>query len=153
MARPQIPASILANRGVPIKLMTGREVVVCYTFKSLMLLEEQFGSIQAALEIIANPTNAQFAGIAKILACGLVHEVATEADGQGLGNVDVLADLLDSAELKVYADAMGEAFSKSFPTPDPEVQADADPTLLSLGESGTSSPGSHMASPMASSGP
>lgn len=143
MASPNIPASVLAARGKPITLIDGRVVHVVFTFSSVMRLEDDFGSIAAALTAVEQVESGKaFGSIADILAAGLEHE-STE-DGARLSNVDVLRYLLDSTELHHYSEQLGAAFEAAFPTPEQKGGGDdADPTKgadSSLGQSGTTSP-------------
>lgn len=142
MASPNIPASVLAARGKPIKLIDDRVVHVVFTFSSVMRLEDDFGSIAAALSAVEQVESGKaFGSIADILAAGLEHE--STDDGARLSNVDVLRYLLDSTELHNYSEQLGAAFEAAFPTPEKSGGDDADPTKgadSSLGQSGTTSP-------------
>lgn len=155
MARPVVPASILAERGVPVELLDGSIVSLCYTFGSLMELEERFGSLTLAMEKMADEKGQQFTSLVGIMAPGLRHHSASpEYDGAPLSNPDVLAQLLDSTKLKTYADAIGEAFGKAFPKAPAaaDEEDDAQDPTLSPGESGTTPPPSHSDVLMGSSG-
>jgi hypothetical protein len=157
MARPTIPAAILAQRGVQIPLAEGfGTATLCYTFASLMVLEEEFGSVTKAFESISSTDAAQFGGVVALLAAGLAHEVAPpQYDGVPLSDRDMLAAMLDPRELQAYVEAIGEAIKAAFPqaaegSPDPTEQATTpDP---SPGESGTTSPAASGLSPLMSSG-
>lgn len=128
MPRPNIPPQVLAARGVPIRLVDETEVRVCYTFHSLVILEEKYDGLAGALSALADPDSAQFGTIAGLLSAGLEHEqydLQVPADPQVgggnttqriyLDNMDVLPYLLDSARLGEYAKAMGDAFRQAFP--------------------------------------
>lgn len=129
----KLPAHILKSRGVPITLLDAREVVLLFTFSSLMRLEEEFGSVAAALgEIQKGDKGAAFGSIARIMAAGLEHE--HDGDGKRLDDTDVLRSLLDSVELEAYSDALGEAFEKAFPEPEGDDAPDPQ-------QGATSSPG------------
>lgn len=150
MTRPHIDPTVLADKGVPIQLLD-RRATLCFGFRALMELEEQFGSIGGCLEVLDQGEQGKaFTGIARIMACGLAHEVT---DGASLGKAEVLADHLDPGEIQAYAEAIGEAFTRSFPKQMAAADAadeDADPS--SPGASGTTSPESASASTPTSSG-
>lgn len=132
MARPTIPPHVLAQRGVAITLLDGSERKLCYTFSSLMTLEEAFGSINAAVAAISSSDSAQIGGTVKLLAAGLEHEVDT--NGERLSDPQHLRYLVDSTQINEYGDAIGAAFDLAFPT---AVEVDeSDPT-----QGATSSPG------------
>lgn len=181
MARPNIPAAVLADRGVPLTLLGGLQVVLCYTFRSLMMLEERYGSLQEAMSILGATTDAtkaetdaetdadpaapvpsaidrpMFTGLVGILSCGLTHEVAPSqsgvpGDGNPLSEPEVLADYLDLRNIGSYAAVIGEAFSKSFPAAPAGETPDPPLAPPSLGGSGTTLPSSTSDSPPPSSG-
>jgi hypothetical protein len=153
MPRPTIPPQVLAARGVPIRLIDDTEVRICYTFHSLLTLEEKHGGLSGAMEALANPTAAQFGSIVGLLAAGLEHElydVTEPADAaagfQGrltrerLDDPETLSFLLDPMEIHTYAAAMGEAFKRSFPTAAAgEGGEEQDPPEGSPGLSGSTS--------------
>jgi hypothetical protein len=156
MSRPRVSPAILADRGVPVTLVDGNTYTLLYNFRSLMHLEQKFGSVQAAIAIVSNTQGAAFTSLAGILAAGLLHEVTPpEDDGRPLGEVEVLADFLDPKRIGEYADLMGQAFKLSFPEA-PAADGDAaDPTVPttdSPGPSGTTPPVSASAFPSPSSG-
>jgi hypothetical protein len=151
MARPTIPPQVLAARGVPVRLIDGQEVRICYTFHSLLVLEEKHGGLQGAMAALSDASNAQFASIAGLLAAGLEHEVAI-ADGTGLGNPEYLSYLIDPMEITTYAAAMGEAFKRSFPQPKEADAGDPQSQNHSPGQSGSTSAPSTSAGPSTSSG-
>lgn len=144
MSRPEIPASVIAQRGKKITLIDEREVAVVYTFSSLMRIEEDFGSVAGSLgEISKGESGAAFTSLVRIMAAGLEHE-RTE-DGRQLDDTDVLRMLLDPMRFSDYSDALGEALAAAFPKAAEGEQAaggegDADPTKDSPGEFGTTSP-------------
>jgi hypothetical protein len=142
MARPTIHPSILADKGVPLTLLGGKIVRLCYGFSALMLLEERFGSMGAAVKVLQDAENGvmdskMVTNLVGVTACGLAHEVGDE--GESLGVPEFLAYYLDTAELAGLGDTIGEAFSKAFPKADPQVKGSEspDPTMPSPGESGT----------------
>lgn len=142
MSRPQIPASVIAQRGKRITLIDDREVAVVYTFSSLMRIEDDFGSVAGSLAEISKGESGQaFTSLVRIMAAGLEHE-RTE-DGQQLDDTDVLRMLLDPMRFSDYSDALGEALAAAFPSAKADEQSggegDADPTTDSPGESGTTS--------------
>lgn len=142
MPRPTIPASVIAQRGVKIKLIDDSEPLVVYTFSSLMRIEEDFGSVQGALVAVRQSTNGKaFTSLCTILAAGLEHEPPT-AEGVKLDDDEQLRYMLDPMHFSDYSDAMGEALDRAFPEADDDETAgegDADPTKDSPGESGTTS--------------
>lgn len=150
MARPRIAPSVLADKGVPLTLAGGLEVTLCFSFKALMLLEERYGSIEAAAALMSGAPAAAttipavadssgvvaktgqaakpFATVAGILACGLAHEVTpADDDGRPLDNPDVLGDYLETDKIEVYSEAIAEAFAKAFPAADPSTPAGEQP--------------------------
>lgn len=158
MGRPTIPAHVLADRGVPITLYNDQTVTICFNFRSLMLLEERFGSLGAALKIIEDGMDgAAFTSLVNILATGLGHEHQPTADGGSrYDDPQVLADYLDPKAIEAYSTAMGEAFTKAFPqgvaggdASDPQTPE----TAASPGASGTTLPESTSVSPTPTSGP
>ena len=155
MSRPRIPAHVLADRGVEIELLDGKSVTICYGFRSLMQLEDQYGSVNAAIELVQQGVDGKaFTSLAGILAAGLMHE--TTETGV-LGDANVLADYLDPTKLEDYAEAMSEAFTRSFPSSDDDDESESDesdPTVTtsSPGASGTSSHESASASVTTNSG-
>jgi hypothetical protein len=154
--RPIVHPTILAAKGVPI-ILTDQEhnidkpVSVCFTFSAIMNLEQEFGSLQGAMEVLnQGEGGAAFTSIVKILGCGLEHETT---DHGALSDLDVLAGYVDTGRIKEYADALGEAFKKAFPpnlTDSGDAAGSADPS--SLGASGTTSPPSGSDSLTPSSG-
>jgi hypothetical protein len=154
MANPNLPASVLAQRGVPISLLDGRQVMLCFTFSSLMLLEEAHGSMQNVLKVINEGiSGAVIGGLIEIIGAGLEHEHGP--DGERYSDPDVLRYVLDPQLIGEYGDAIGEAFEKAFPQADPS-DTEADPTqpvASSHGETGTTSPPSPSVEATASSAP
>lgn len=144
MARPQIPAHVIAQRGKPVELFGGETVTVVYTFSSLMTIEEHFGSIAGALAAVQQQhRGAAFTSLCTILAAGLEH-VERREDGTDYSNPEHLRMLLDPRLFETYSDQMGEALSDAFPDSDEDKagEDDADPQMDSRGESGTTSPSS-----------
>lgn len=142
MARPSIPAHVLAQRGKRITLIDGTEVAVCYTFSSLMRLEEDFGSIENALqEINKGERGAAFTGLGNIMAAGLEHASWGE-DALPLDDLRNLRTLLDPMQFEAYSTQLGEALAAAFPSnlQDEGGEGDADPQTDSRGESGITSP-------------
>lgn len=140
MSRSQIPASIIAQRGKTITLMDGSTATVVYTFSSLMVVEDDFGSIVGALaEINGGMTGRTFNAVARLAAAGLEHE--TTADGAALSDVDMIRGLLDPMRFDEYAKAIGEAIDTAFPAAtEGSGEGDADPQMDSPGASGGTSP-------------
>lgn len=144
MARPTIPPAVLAQRGVPITLIDGTEVRICYTFRSLIMIEDEFGSLQRALNALDygdNPDAKAFASICTLVAAGLQHEVAGP-DGTQLGHRDVVADYLDTQQVQEIGEAIGKAITNAFPAKTEAAEEDADqpdPTLPSPGSTGSTS--------------
>lgn len=155
MAQQSIPAHILSQRGKPIVLIDGTQVTLVYTFSSLMRIEEDFGSVAAALQAIrAGERGSVFTSIAQICAAGLEHE-SMPPHGARLSDVDVLSGYLDPQRVEQYSDALGDALAAAFPETKAEAEAggdDADPQPDSRGESGTTSPPSPSVEAMPSSG-
>lgn len=143
MSRPQIPASVIAKRGKPIRLIDDSEVAVVFTFSSIMRIEEDFGSVADALsQVSAGPTGAAFTALAQIVASGLEHEQLD--DGTKLSDVENLRVMLDPFAFEDYSDAMGAAMEAAFPQSAEGDDAgaggdDTDPQSDSPGESGTTS--------------
>lgn len=136
-----VPADVIAQRGIPIKLIDGSEARAVVTFSTIMTIEEEFGSIADALAAINGGAMGKvFGGVASVLAACLEHEPPRE---QGrLDDVDVLRNLLDPMQFSTYVDAAGNAISAAFPAGDDAEagEGDADPQQDSPGESGTTSP-------------
>ena len=151
MARPQIPASVIAQRGKTITLIDDSTAVVVFTFSSLMRIEEDFGSVQGALAAVSQGSRGQsFSAVAQIVAAGLEHESRDEAQ---LSDVEYLRGMLDPMRFDEYSDAVGAAIDAAFPPSDDEAgEDDADPQRDSRGESGTTSPLSPSDEASASSG-
>lgn len=152
--RPQFNASLIAQKGVPLDLLHGRSVMLCYTFRSLAMIEDHYGSIKAVQDVLNDAEKGKaFGEIARLLAFGLVHEDAT--DHGPISDQDVLLDYLDTAAIQSYGMAIGEAFTKAFPqaptvAPTPGEGDASDP---SRGANGSTSAGSPGDSPNESSGP
>lgn len=142
MSRLNIPASVLAQRGKPVKLIDDTTRTVIFTFSSLMRIEEDFGSVVGALVAIKQGTAGQaFTSIAQIMSAGLEHEQLE--DGSRLSDPEVLRGQLDPSLFDDYSEALGEAIEAAFPAAkEGEGQDDADPQPGSRGESGTTSPSS-----------
>lgn len=146
MARPTIPPAILAQRGVPITLVDGTTRSLCYTFRSLLLIEEQFGTLQRALnslDFVENKDAKAFSAINGLMAAGLAHE--TVGDDATPVTSAVLPDWIDPAQLTEYGNAIGQAITLAFPKA-PEAEepdAEEDPPVVSPGSSGTTSPPSN----------
>lgn len=141
MPRPSIPAHVIAQRGQSVTFIDGSKATVVYTFSSLMRIEEDFGSIAAALaETERGMSAAAFTAVAQIMAAGLEHEHA--ADGASLSDVEYLRNVLDPMLFDPYSEAVGKAITAAFPAEtDAEAgEGDADPQQDSLGESGGTSP-------------
>jgi hypothetical protein len=148
MARPTIPPAILTQRGVPITLVDGTSLSLCYTFRSLLAIEDQFGNLQRALDaldVVANKDAKAFGAINGLMAAGLAHEVV--GPDQNMVTADNLPDYIDPAKIAEYGEAIGKAITAAFPKPDPaedghvgeETDADADPQVASPGLPGTTS--------------
>jgi hypothetical protein len=146
--KAHIPAHVIAARGVKITLLDGSTPSLVYGFSSIMRLEEDFGSIEAALNSVSSEGGAAaLTAIAKVLCAGLEHESANIVDGQGatvasgpLSEIGVLRYLLDSTQIEEYSDAIGQAFENGFPSRTKE--GDEDPTKgaeSSPGQTGTTS--------------
>lgn len=148
-----IPAEVIAARGRKIRLLDDTVVTIVFTFSSLMTLEEDHGSIAAAMaEVQKGDKGAAFGSLTSIMAAGLEHE--THPEYGLLSRVETLRHLLDSQEFANYSDAMGEALAQAFPS-EVEVEGgegDDDPQKGSLGAAGTTSPRSSSDAQTPSSG-
>lgn len=131
-----IPSAVLAQRGVPIKLIDGSEAVVVFTFSSLAIIEAKYGSVQAALSEAQGGSTAQtFTGMLDVFAAGLEHDPK-------FSDVAVLRYLLDPLETRNYSKAIDDAFDKSFPPAESKDDDAADPQTpgeASRGPSGNTS--------------
>jgi hypothetical protein len=151
MARPRIHPTILADKGYPLALVGGRTVNLCFGFEALMLVEERFGSIAGAVDVINSldeggegpPSVDIFTTVVRLLACGLGHESGQDETGKDngvpLSNAEELGYWLDPSHLEEYATAIGAAFIKAFPPAPADTkggEGDEDP---SRGRSGTGS--------------
>jgi hypothetical protein len=138
--KTNIPAHIIAARGQKITLLDGSTPTLVYGFSSIMRLEEEFGSVSAALEAVTGPDgeSPSLIAVAKVMCAGLEHE---STDNGLLSDLDTLRHLLDSTEIEAYSEAIGAAFSAAFPQAAPEdgEGSEADPTTASRGPSGTTS--------------
>jgi hypothetical protein len=153
MSRANVPAAVLAARGVPITLLDETQPRLLYTFSSIMRLEEQHGSLAAAMNVVVDgEKGAAFSGMLGIIAAGLEHEAT--ADGARLSDVETLRYLLDPKLMEDYGNAIKDAFELSFPF-DPDSGAEADPTQgaeSSPGTTGTTSAPSLSDAQLTSSG-
>jgi hypothetical protein len=159
MARPKIHPQILADKGVPLVLL-GKAFTLCYGFQALMLVEERFGSIQGAIDLLESMdpkdgtaiSGKAFTSLVDLMACGMAHEVGD--DGEDLSQPAMLAYYCDTEALPSYAEAIATAFTRAFPKApegaDQGGEEQVDPP--SPGASGTGSPASTSASPSESSG-
>lgn len=151
MARPSIPAHVIAQRGKKITLIDETDVSIVFTFSSIMRIEEDFGSVAGALAAVSQgEKGAAFTALAQIIAAGLEH--ATVGDGAHLSDVENLRAVLDPMRFEDYSDALGGAMEAAFPQDDKAGEGDADPQTDSPGESGTTSPSSLSDEVSASSG-
>jgi len=145
MARPTIPPTILSQRGVPITLVDGTTRQLCYTFRSLLAIEEQFGNLQAALnmlDVAENKDAKAFGAINGLMAAGLAHEVV--GDDNNMVTAENLPDWIDPAQIGEYGKAIGEAITLAFPkaVEDEGADEEADPPKASPGSPGTTPPSS-----------
>lgn len=143
MARPTIPPAILAQRGVPLTLIDGTTVHLCYNFRSLMRIEEEFGSLQRALNALdfgENPDAKAFSAMASLAAAGLQHEVAGP-DGTPMDTADRVSDYLDTQHVQELGEAIGKAITAAFPAKVEGAQEgeEEDPTPPSPGSTGSTS--------------
>jgi hypothetical protein len=108
--KTNIPAHIIAARGQKITLLDGSTPTLVYGFSSIMRLEEEFGSVSAALEAVTGPDgeSPSLIAVAKVMCAGLEHE---STDNGLLSDLDTLRHLLDSTEIEAYSEAIGAAFS------------------------------------------
>jgi hypothetical protein len=143
---------VISARGRTITLLDGSSVTLVYGFMSIMQLEDEFGSLEAAMKSLSEEV--KLGTIAKIMAAGLLHE--THPTAGVLGEIAGLAPLLDTLEIETYSEAIGEAFEAAFPQPvDGQHKGDEpDPTVpvSSPGSSGGTPPQSSSDAAMQSSG-
>ena len=130
-------AQRLYAEGAPFKLADGREVRARFDMRTLMLVEEQFGSTVAMAQRLNDPQEKKYTWFTKALACALHHEDGIDED--------TLVDLLDPRDMKTYDEALTSAWEQAFPEP----KAGADPNLN--GEK--NSPGSSTTTPPQSASP
>lgn len=138
-------AKRLLGEGVPLVLADGEKRQVRFTFRSLAMLEEEFGSVGAALASIGgDATKPQYGPIARVLAAALADD--------GLSKDDVLG-LLVPSDAAQYVVAISEAFDQAFPdTTGSAANPPKGETTSSPGTTGTTSPPSPSAEGQASSG-
>lgn len=134
-----------------ITLADGTEAPLRYTFRSMALLEQRFGSItaiQSAMELATD--GAAFAPLMDTLGAALVGStggftahVRHRQDTTGKRTVEEilyrrssdgidLGELLDLARVSEYADAMSAAFTLAFGTATGSQGNDASPTTVTV---------------------
>lgn len=172
-------ATQLAARGVPITLADGTTVTLRYSFRSISLLEEFFGSLARVQQALERESALMREGAKRVrlyrvlqeaIGPGLVHVRTTDPDtGERcrLGErPDLVGDLLDPARARAYIDAwtaamteaFGELYGRALPdtSADPQVPQEtaAAPatTVRSPGQTGTTSPSSSQAEATSGSG-
>jgi hypothetical protein len=137
--------SRLSADGREIALLDGHRVTIRYGMKSLLRLEEMFGSLSA---IDTSSSDAPIIGnILRLISAGLVHE--KDSHGAPL-TVDRLADLLDPRDFQALGEIAAQALGEAFPTP-PAEETVAVPSG-SLGTTGSTPPLSRSDAAMSSSG-
>lgn len=150
MARPSVPHDVITSRGVKLDLV-GRDVTLVFTFRSLALVEEHFGSVTNALTAMMTKQR-QAVSTAQMLACALTHEVGD--DGEPLSELDNLYAYLDTTRADDYQDAIVEALANAVPAvrkalddadkdPQPDPTTGATQTPSSPGDGGITPPQSH----------
>lgn len=135
----------LAAEGRTITLNNGHPVTIRYGMKSLLRLEEMFGSLGA---IDTSSTDVPIiSNVLKLMSAGLIHE----HDGQGAPlTVDRLADLLDPKDFQALGEIAATALGEAFPT---QTAVAAVPDASdSPGTTGTTQPPSPSDAPTSSSG-
>jgi hypothetical protein len=134
------PSKLLA-RGVEVTLADGRVARLRFGMRELAELEDLFGSLNGSQEALAGGKT--FKSTAQLLAIGLAHEGLT---------LEQLWDLLIPADTHLYAEAIVDAISQSFPDSDGPGNSEAGTTTGSPSSTGTTSPSSSSAGPSTSSG-
>lgn len=149
------PSEVLAALGEPITLADGSTVRLRYSFRSIAMLEAKFGSLlavnstlTAAYRALNDPKASSakvYTTLLDVIVPGLIDTRYPHPDtGQPvrLGeHPDLVADLLEPAQLSSYTRAFGKAIRQAFgqlygaPTGD-----DADPPQENQGTE-TASPG------------
>lgn len=150
--KASIPAHVIAARGRRITLLDGTTPALVYGFSSIMRLEEDFGSIDQALEAVSGSGGKMpsLVAICKVMCAGLEHE---STDHGLLSDVATLRHLLDSTQIEFYSDMIGEAFELAFPkSKETDDAADPQSAESSPGPSGTTSAPSSSDAAMVSSG-
>lgn len=130
---------ILAE-GVPIELIDGRKVSLRFTMRSLKMLEDAFGNLDAADQALASDKVVN--GLTTWLAAGLVHEGITQ---------DELLDVLrtDRPALSEYGAAIRSAAAQAMgESSGPKAKGRS----RSTGRGGTTPPPLSSVEPMTSSG-
>lgn len=137
--------------GVPVTLADGQEVRIHYTLRSMKLIEDRYGSIDAFARAASamdapegeTPQGKVFETISTLIYAGLLHLRASEDD---------ILDALDPSKLMEYVEASMTAFTRSMPE-QPEGEAQGEPqTNGSPGPTSTTSPQSVSAVQTVSSG-
>lgn len=132
----------LLATGVPITLSDGRTPRLRYGMRGLKALEDEFGSINNAIDLVNGEVAGKvFTPLVKLLAAGLIQEELDE---------DALLDLLVPAWLDEYSTALQAAFEEAFPSASPGKGEAAQNG--STGRSGTPSPQPGSGEPTNSSG-
>lgn len=129
MTMPTLVPEPVTYRGEPFTL-AGRDLRVRYTMRSLLFIEERFGSITAMQEQISRGSGGPILTIGlDLLAAGLLHE----HDGAGAPLTrEELVELVDPRTIGEVLDMCGRALQAAFPQPDPAQEASG---------SGSASPG------------
>lgn len=130
----------LLAEGIPLVLADGRSVALRYTMRSLKVIEDAYGSLDAVDQAMGSK---RIGSLATILAAGLLHEDIS---------ADALLDLLDTHHIDDYATAMGTALDQALPAPETAAAGKADRANASNGSTSTTSPPSAMAGMSAGSG-
>ena len=103
-----MPASDVRSKGIPIELDKPRRLR--YDFNALALLEDKFGSLDAALEELGKKGTIK--GIRTLLHVGLVHEDPALTEHQ-------VGKAITFEDLPRVVQAIGDAFKEAFPKVDP----------------------------------
>lgn len=140
---PSVGARLLAD-GVKVTLGDGQEYEFRFGFKALLRVEDEFGSLQAFLDVIQDPDFAQrrLNPIYTGLLCALTHYGRPDSEW---------AALFDFRQMQAYLTAISQAFRQAMPEPQPG-EAAAPAETASPGASSTTVPPSVGAAQMVSSG-
>lgn len=150
----------LLAAGVPLRLAGGGEARLRLTFRSLKMLEDHFGSINAAAEALDAGRKAAWTDLSGPVLEPLGWFLAAALQHDGVQPEQAL-ELLDPTTMRAsIVEAYGafdRAWEEAFPPPDPQGSDDIDAsanatTAGSPGETSTGSPSASPDGPTSSSG-